>query len=174
MYERILVVVETEPAASAAVAEGLALARSHAAELVFLAARPHLPLPVAEFPMMDVESSELFLREAARQTESDLADARALADGAGIRSQVTSVPDGDDAASIVEAAARFGCDLIVVESTGRNAVARLLGGSVIPGLITRSTVPLLIVRHAQHGTDASTRVGAAAKVTPEDKGTTDR
>jgi fructose/tagatose bisphosphate aldolase len=62
----------------------------------------------------------------------------------------------DDAKAIVTAAQKRRCDLIVVGSEGRNAVLRLMMGSVIPGLITAAPVPVLICK----GTD---RVAAALK-----------
>ena len=49
---------------------------------------------------------------------------------------------------MLELAQRLGCGLIVVASSGHKAIVRLLSGSVIPGLITQSTIPLLIVRGA--------------------------
>ena len=48
-------------------------------------------------------------------------------------------------------AADLQCDLIVVASTGSNAVMRLLTGSVIPGLITHSRVPVLVCRQCSRG-----------------------
>ena len=41
---------------------------------------------------------------------------------------------------------RHHCDLIVVATEGRNAVMRILLGSVLPGLITAATVPVLVGR----------------------------
>ena len=45
-----------------------------------------------------------------------------------------------------QAAVRHHCDLIVVATEGRNAVMRILSGSVLPGLITAATVPVLVGR----------------------------
>lgn len=43
-----------------------------------------------------------------------------------------------------------GCDLIVLGHRGSNAVMRLLTGSLVPGLITAATIPVLICREPEH------------------------
>ena len=67
----------------------------------------------------------------------------------------------DDARVIVEAARKRRCDLIVVASEGRNALLRLLTGSVIPGVITASPVPVMVCK-----APARAKVGAEVAVMP--------
>lgn len=51
-----------------------------------------------------------------------------------------------DAECVAEVAVKRQCDLIVVESESKNAVLRLIGGSIVPGLITHATVPVLVCK----------------------------
>ena len=71
------------------------------------------------------------------------------AEVAGVMSNRSMSSGTDDALSIADAAVRHRCDLIVVATEGRNAVMRILTGSVLPGLITAATaatVPVLVCR----------------------------
>jgi nucleotide-binding universal stress UspA family protein len=63
-----------------------------------------------------------------------------------VTSRVEAVFEGDAAAGIVETAARFGADCIVVASHGRSGVRKLLLGSVAQAVLQRSDRPVLIVR----------------------------
>ena len=146
MYKRILIVVDTKPAARAAVLEGTALAKVHGAEVLFFTVLPNYIVPVADMPMLAVVSPEQFEREARNSASRILAAATVIADKAGVLSRTASAA-GDDPAHVIAAAARRRkCDVIVAASEGRNAVLRLLTGSVIPGLITAATVPVLVCK----------------------------
>ena len=47
---------------------------------------------------------------------------------------------------ILEAASKFGCDLVVMGSHGRSGMQALLLGSVTSKLLTHSTLPVLVCR----------------------------
>jgi nucleotide-binding universal stress UspA family protein len=151
MFKRILIVVGAEPTSRTAVSEGVALARVHEAEALFFSVLPRYVVPVADMPMIGMPSPDEFQRDVTRNAERLLAAAAVLADKAGVRSKSAVGSGLDDAECIVEAARKRRCDVIVVASAGRNAVMRLLSGSVIPGLITLSTLPVLVVRQAPAG-----------------------
>ena len=53
---------------------------------------------------------------------------------------------GDPAGTIVKFCAKDKCDLLVMGSHGRNAVKSLFLGSVAIKVLSRSTVPVLVVR----------------------------
>lgn len=162
MYTRILAVVDKRPEARAAVIEATALAQAQGAELVFFTALPRYTLPIADMPEFVDVSPQQFEREARAEAERLLAGATAVADKAGVRSR-TVCGGGDDAAeAIIEVARRRRCELIVVTSEGRNAVLRLLAGSVIPGLITASPVPVLVCK-PRHPERKVLRAGALPK-----------
>ena len=146
MYRRILVVVNEGVPARAAVAEGVALARLHGAEVHFFALLPRYAMPAVEFTVPEPSSAGTFFENAHAKARQRLADASASAARAGVHSTCALESGADDAQCVVSAARRRRCDLIVVASAGRTAVMRLLTGSVIPGLISRSPVPVLVVR----------------------------
>ncbi len=146
MYEGILVVVDAGPSSPHAVAEGVALARIHGAEVVFCSVLQHVVEPVLDMPMAGTLSAVEFEIAARQDADRLLAAAEAVARQAAVPCRCVVGAGADDAECICEAARKSGCQVIVVGSAGRNAVVRLLGGSVIPRLITRSVIPVLIVR----------------------------
>jgi nucleotide-binding universal stress UspA family protein len=146
MYKRIMVVVDTRPVARAAVLEGIALAKAHRAEMVFFSVLPRYLVPMADMPMFADVSPKQFEREAKASADRLLTSATAMAHKAGIHSRAATGLGEDPAKVIVEAARRRRCDLIVVASEGRNALLRLLTGSVIPGLITEAPMPVLVCK----------------------------
>lgn len=166
MYEKILIVVGPRTASSPAVTEGVALAKAHDAEAVFLSMVPRYVMPVSEIPVMGLPSADEFHRDATRHARRLLAQATQVADQAGVRSSVAVGSGADDADAIAEAARQRRCGLIVVASAGHNAVMRLLGGSVIPGLITRSTVPVLVVKQPDAGVEPKGLAEAALDFGP--------
>lgn len=149
MYKRILIVVGSGPTHRAAVTEGVELAKVDGAEAVFFSVLPRYVMPVTEMPMIGLPSPAEFHREATANTQRVLAAAAVVADKAGVTSKTAVGADADDADCIIETAKKKRCGLIVVASAGRNAVMRILSGSVIPGLITHSTIPVLIVRQQE-------------------------
>jgi len=164
MYKRILVVVDAVPP-RAAVTEGIRLAAAHGAEVVLFCVLPHYVIPVTDFPLVGLPGADEFYRDARKDADRKLAAAAALAERAGVRSTPAVGSGEDDAQCIVDAARRRRCGLIVAGTAGRNAVMRLIGGSVIPGLISRSTLPVLVVRDRGRnvGTPAKRRPPAARK-----------
>jgi nucleotide-binding universal stress UspA family protein len=166
MYKRILIVVGAGPTSRAAVAEGVALARAHDAECLFFSVLPRYVVPVADMPMLGALSPDEFQREATGNAQRYLAAATVTADRAGVRSKYAVGAGTDDAQCIVEAARKRRCGLIVVPSLGRNAVMRLLSGSVIPGLITHATIPVLVVRQPSPGTKGKRPAASTPKPQP--------
>lgn len=85
------------------------------------------------------------MKQAAKANADRLLAAASLAaDRAGLKSRRVIGSGEDDAYCIVEAARKQRCNLSVIATGGRNALMRLMLGSVIPGLITSSPVPVLV------------------------------
>ena len=146
MYERLLIVVDPNPASRLAINEGISLARAFGGELLFYSVLPRYVEPVVDLPLIGSMSASEFEREAAKDAERCLAAAMAVADGAGVPSFHAFGVGALPAQCICDAAQEHRCEMIVVGSPGRNAVMRLLSGSVIPALITLASVPVLVVR----------------------------
>lgn len=164
MYKKILVVTGADSVWRAAATEGVDLAKAHGAQVVFFAVLPRYVIPMADYPGLGMPPPDEFLRHARSDADRRLAAATVIADKAGVPSRTEVDSGADDAECIVEAARRLRCGLIVVGSSGSNAVMRLLAGSEIPGLITRSKVPVLVVR-ARRSAAARARQSAGGRRT---------
>lgn len=83
----------------------------------------------------------------------------------GLKTVTTSVWYGTPAASIVEAAAVGGVDLIVMSTHGRSGLGRLIMGSVAESVLRGTKTPILLL-HAE-GTPVEAPVGTGREVRPE-------
>jgi len=146
MYKKLLVVVDDRVVTQSAIWQGIELARLHRADIFFFYVLPKYVfsnfdiLPVGEL------SPEEFERKAREHAARMLAAASALAEGADVFSHAAVGIGADDAQCVAEAAIHRHCDLIVVGTEGRNAVMRLLTGSIVSGLISIADVPVLVCR----------------------------
>lgn len=131
---RVLVVLEARAgAAPAVIAEGLRVAQAERAEVVFV--------PAGQAAEED-EPDPTALHERAL----------AAAERAGVAARIDALATAAPSAQEIAAHAHIlGCHLIVVASEGRNAVTRLLAGSLAPRLITAATMPVLICRDREPG-----------------------
>jgi nucleotide-binding universal stress UspA family protein len=161
MFKRILIVVDPRAVSRAAVGVGAALAHTHGAEVVLFYVLPRFSVPVADMPPFLPTSPQEFQQAAQAAADKALKAACALCDRAGVVSKSVTGSGEDDARVIVEAARKRRCDFIVVASEGRIALLRLLTGSVIPGVITASPVPVLVCK-----APARAKVGAEVAVMP--------
>jgi nucleotide-binding universal stress UspA family protein len=144
MYRRIMIVVDETSTSQVAIREGTSLAATHGAEAVYLAPLPTCPITMADAAAFNTAAQGDFRQAAMAKAEELLDGAMTVAEHAGVLARKTSIQEGGDTRAIVEAARRRRCDLIVVAADGHNAVMRLLNGSLIPGLITSSPVPVLV------------------------------
>ena len=152
MYKRIMIVVDDAPINQSAVREGTALAAAHGAEAVYLGLTADYPATMADTAAFGVVAPDDFHQAAIAKTEELLSDAMAHADRAGVLARKVSTRTRVDARSVVETARRRRCDLIVVATGDQNAVMRLITGSLVPGLITSSPVPVLVCKERRAAT----------------------
>ncbi len=148
MYEKILIVVESDASSRAAIHEGVALAKAHDAEVVFFSVLPRYVPPMGDMPMLGILSPDEFDDNAKNDAERLLARAMRVAKRADVRCTSLVGNGADDAQCVAAAARKQRCGLIVVSEGGHNAVVRLLTGSVVPGLITHARVPVLVCPNA--------------------------
>lgn len=144
MFKAILIATDGSELGAKGVVQGLDLARALGATV--------LAVTVSE-PWTSISGS-LPTRSAIAAYEKDAADSAqrvtlevaAAARPLGVPCSTLHVPDRRPADGILEAAARHGCDLIVMASHGRGGLGRLLLGSVVMEVLVRATVPVLICR----------------------------
>lgn len=146
MYKGILILVDDSLVAQRAVRQGTALAAIHGAEVVFLGLTAGSAASAADFASLGMVPPDDLHQAAVAKTDELLGEAVRFAESIGVLANRISSQPGADARSIVDVARRRRCDLIVVASDNSNAVVRLVNGSPVPGLITTSTVPVLICK----------------------------
>ena len=84
------------------------------------------------------------ITEAQERTDTVLDHAREW----GLEAQ-SSIWEGDPGETIIAAAEAEGADIIVIGTTGRGGVGRMLMGSTSDHVIRNATVPVLVVRSAR-------------------------
>lgn len=146
MYERILIATDGHALSKKAVKEGIALARSLDAEVVAFTAVPRYPhlyfeggvvLAPAEIARIEKEWTQLGQAVVdAVQQDAHERDVKATA----------VVSRGEPSESIISAAKKYKCGLIVMASHGRKGVKRILLGSETLDVLTHSHVPVLVLR----------------------------
>ena len=146
MIRKILVVVDDRPVTQPTIDQAIKMAQVHRADIFFFCVLPHYDYPAVDMlPVADV-SAEDFQAKAAEDASRLLAAASAWAERCGVHSHRATSTAPDAAHAVADAAVKWHCDLIVVGTEEHNAVVRLLSGSIVPGLISKATVPVLICR----------------------------
>ena len=145
-YRRVLVVLEDDDFAQSAVVEGIELARVAHADVVFLQLLAELQTPSIDVAGIVHMPGQHLQRASQLVSERRAAAAMRAASKAGVPAKVASGWVARSGAGIAGAAEELDCDLIVVATDGHNAVARLLIGSVIPGLVTAASASVMICR----------------------------
>jgi nucleotide-binding universal stress UspA family protein len=133
MFQRILIATDGSTLSRKAVASGIALAAQHGADLVALTVVPRYPKAYFDGAM-------------AVAAEETLAAVATRAKRSGVKVKTVAVSSDLVAESIVAAAKKHKCDLIVMASHGRKGIKRLLLGSETQHVLTHSTLPVLVLR----------------------------
>lgn len=147
MYKRILVATDGSELSSKAVEHAIALAKIHGSELValkvtHLRVEDHWDGQIARNASSDVEQDKQ--RAAISQTIVDRVKDAATA--AGVTATAITERSNFIADTVIEVATKRNCDLIVMASHGRSGLARVLLGSETQHVLTRSTIPVLVLR----------------------------
>lgn len=147
MYRHLLAATDGSELSSLAVDHAIELARAVGAKLTLLHVAGQYPPPMlvdgTVFPTMPQDEHEA---AAARQSQQILDPCVAKAEAAGVA--CTALHESDSAAwhAIIEAAARSGCDVIVIGSHGRSGLASLIMGSQTQRVLHHTNLPVLVVR----------------------------
>jgi len=147
MYKRILVPTDGSPLSKKAVRSAVHLASGIGAELIALNVVPRYPTAYFEGALTlspdDVGRVE---KEWAERGQELADDARRVAERAGIKARGITVFSDLVAESILGAARKHKCDLVVMASHGRKGMKRLLLGSETQHVLTRGEIPVLVLR----------------------------
>lgn len=153
MYKRILIATDGSRLSHKAIEEGIALARAHGASVVGFHARVPVVLPYKPLISLPQKTMDLLEKPGLVAARKYLATIEALAKKAGIAFKGVDVVDPYPADSIIRAARKEKCDLIVMASRGRRGLARLVLGSETNHVLTHSHIPVLVVTAGPKGRD---------------------
>ncbi|MCT0223627.1 universal stress protein [Synechococcus sp. CS-1328] len=146
-YAHLLVPTDGSEASQKAVIQAVELARSLGSRITLLHVRENVALALVGMgEMVEPTTIETLLQAARDDSTRILAEARAVAEQAGVP-VTTESSSGDGVHSIIlEAVERFGCDLIVMASHGRRGLISLLLGSETQRVLVQAPCPVLVVR----------------------------
>ncbi len=148
MYQRILIATDGSELSEKAVSSGILLAAALDAEIIAYSA-------VSNYPSMYFEGAVvLSTAEVGRIEKEWQRQAQALVDAVqeeahrhSVKAKaVVGASSGAVSASIIAAAKKHKCDLIVMASHGRKGISRVLLGSETLDVLTHSHVPVLVLR----------------------------
>ncbi len=147
MFKHLLVPVDGSELSERAAQVSLELAQRLGARITGFVAEPMPPLPTMS------THAATYMREADEHNARTEAHARKVLQAFGAKATELGVPyqgkflraDGVDDA-IVAAAVEFECDMIVMVTHGRGAFGELLFGSHTKNVMSRSKLPLLVLR----------------------------
>lgn len=155
MFKKILIPVDGSELALRAAATGVQLAKEVGAHVVFLhAMAPYIVPYAAEISMVDDRAQAAFEKSVSEASTRILADAKKVADGAGVSAEVVHAVSSRPEMFIDKTVREMGCDLVVIATHGRGAVGRFVMGSVTTRLLPISSVPVLVYRDATMTHDA--------------------
>lgn len=147
MYKRILVATDGSALSKKAVKDAIALAASLGADLVALNVVPRYPMSYFEGGVsISVQDVGRIEQQWANKGQAVADAVLKSAETAGVKAKAVIVKSDLVAASILSAARKNKCDLVVMASHGRKGVSRILLGSETQQVLTHSTIPVLVLR----------------------------
>jgi nucleotide-binding universal stress UspA family protein len=146
MYERILITTDGTALSKKAVEAGLTLAAKLGAAVYAFTAVPRYPLSYFEGAVVLTSAEIARIEKEWTHTAQLVVDAiQKEAQERQIKA-TTVIGHGEVAQSIISAAKKHKCDLIVMASHGRKGISRLLLGSETLDVLTHSHIPVLVLR----------------------------
>ncbi len=158
MFKKILIVVSDHHASMQAIRQGVEVARCNDGEVLFFHLLPNFDMAPMGMDSVLVPPSLEYEKEMRAEASALLRKASSIAEEAGVMSFRSMGCGGasGEAQCIALVAEKRGCQLIVVGTDSRNAVIRLIGGDIVPGLISKAKVPILVC-HAKESKSKSNR-----------------
>ncbi len=147
MYQRILVATDGSTLSKKAVRSAIQLASGLDAELVALYVVPRYPMTYFEGGMsISPEEVSRTEKQWAVKGQAVVDEVQQAAQEQGIKAKAVIVRSDLVAESLISAAKKHKCDLIVMASHGRKGLKRVLLGSETQHVLTHSTIPVLVLR----------------------------
>lgn len=145
MFKKILVPTDGSPLSDKAIGAAVEFAREMGGGIVGLSvAEPYPFTPLSETAFgRDGDIYEQRMRELAESNVQKIADA---AKAANVSCETSIAMSFSPYEEIVNAAAKFGCDIIFMASHGRKGLNKLFVGSETQKVLAHSTIPVMVFR----------------------------
>ena len=147
MYQRILVATDGSDLSRTAVSSAIELAAAVGAQLVALYVVPRYPVSYFEggitISVQDIARTE---KQWSDKGQAVVDEVKKEAEAKGVKATAVVAQSDLVAESIMAAATKHSCDLVVMASHGRKGIKRVLLGSETQHVLTHSTVPVLVLR----------------------------
>lgn len=146
MFKTILVPTDGSSLSEKAINTAVEAAKQTGGKIIGISvAYPHTrnrPTPGSPIPDYS-QAYEADMREHARQNVQKVADA---AKAANIPCETLTPQSLDPCQEIIDAAQKYGCDVIFMASHGRKGLSKLFLGSETQRVLAYSTIPVLVFR----------------------------
>ena len=151
MYNRILVPTDGSHTATLGLREAIKLAEAQGSQIRIIHVLDELLTVSSEIYGV---LSDRIIEQLRKSGSAFLATAQTLARNAGIsvETQLVETLGGPAGEYIVRAAKDWPADLIVCGTHGRRGLRRIVLGSDAEYIVSHSTVPVLLIRHAEANT----------------------
>jgi nucleotide-binding universal stress UspA family protein len=148
MYKRILAAIDGSRGARLALDEALKIAQASDATITAICVVEH-PAQLVDVGNLFVDAPPRATTAASEAATAALEEARDLFERQHVRGQTRTLDSyGEDAAKVLSRAAdELEADLVVMGTSGRHGVRRVLLGSVAESFLRLSRVPVLLVRY---------------------------
>jgi nucleotide-binding universal stress UspA family protein len=145
MYKHILLPTDGSDLSRKAIQHGIALAKGEGAKVSGITVTvPFHVFAIDPDTLTDTPAS--YQTRAAALAARYLGEVQKVAAAAGVSCEVVSLEHEQPYQAIVDAAKRYGCDLIAMASHGRRGLSALVLGSETVKVLTHSTIPILVYR----------------------------
>src|SRR6266545_1688959 len=145
MFQHILVATDGSLLSAAAVDKAIDFAREAGAKVTVVTATEPFHI-VATGSKQLSDTKEAYERHVKAEAARYLGEAERKAKAQGVQCHVLQIEHEHPHKAIIEAAKKFGCDLIAMASHGRRGVSALVIGSVTTKVLTHSSIPVLVYR----------------------------
>lgn len=146
MYKHILIATDGSEIAQKGVDHGLSLAKNLDAKVMVVTVTEPFPIYAGEGWALGPGDFERYDADQIKFAQELLAPIKASADRLGVTCETRHVPNRRPAEAILDTAAVEDCSLIVMASHGRRGLERLFLGSQTQEVVSRSSLPVLVVR----------------------------
>ncbi len=147
MYQRILIATDGSTLSRKAVDSGIELAELTGAQIIALKIVPRYPVSYFEGGVaLSVNNVANIEKQWASAAHAVVDAIKTKAEARGIKVKAITHTSDLVAESIISAAKKYKCDLIVMASHGRRGLKRILMGSETLHVLTHSHVPVLVLR----------------------------